>query len=372
MDLTTAERLASSADPKGIAALKHHKNDPAAARAVAGQFSALLLQNVMQESGAALSMGGDGVGGNVVSGLFASAISEAAASGGKLGLADMLFRSIEAKEKAASGGSAAHATAGGTTRFAADSPRAAGSHSASRNGAAPRGLALGPYWQANGARPGSFATTLAGVGGTPAGRIGPPPAFAMPARAAAPVPGPYAAAAPGFASGLAATPTQIDGFVEQLRPILIEAGKQLGVSPRVLLAHAALETDWGRSVVGNNLFGIKAGGSWQGAEVTTLTHEVEDGQRVPREAAFRAYPSLDAAVQDYVALIAGTPRYRGLVGVGDNAAAYGRGLIAGGYASDTDYERKLEAVAADPAASAAFAVSAPAPLSLFGAQRSAR
>ncbi len=195
----------------------------------------------------------------------------------------------------------------------------------------------------------------------------------MPGRAAMPTtaPGPYAAAAPGFASGLAATPSQIDGFVEQLRPMLIEASKQLGVSPRILLAHAALETDWGRSVVGNNLFGIKAGGSWQGAAVTTLTHEVEDGQRVPREAAFRAYPSLDASVQDYVALIAGAPRYRGLVGVGDDAAAYGRGLIAGGYASDTNYERKLEAFASDPAAASAFAASTPTPVTLFGAHRSA-
>ena len=151
MDLTTAERLASSADPKGIAALKHHKNDPAAARAVAGQFSALLLQNVMQGTdGAALSMAGDGVGGNIVSGMFASAISQAAATGGKLGLADMLFRSIEAKQHSASAGSAARSAAGGPTRPAADSPRAAGGHSPSRSRAAPRGLHSDPIGRPTG------------------------------------------------------------------------------------------------------------------------------------------------------------------------------------------------------------------------------
>ena len=55
----------------------------------------------------------------------------------------------------------------------------------------------------------------------------------------------------------------------EIRPALVEAGRQLGVSPRILLAHAALETGWGRSVVGNNLFGIKASASWQGEAITT-------------------------------------------------------------------------------------------------------
>jgi flagellar protein FlgJ len=231
-----------------------------------------------------------------------------------------------------------------------------------------KGMALGPYWQGNGVRPASFGTAPAGVSGMSASRTGAPPAVAWPGRSAAlaAAAGPYAAAAPGFASGLAANPVEIDGFVEQLRPMLVEAGRQLGVSPRILLAHAALETDWGRAVVGNNLFGIKAGGLWQGAAVTTMTHEVEGGSRVPREAAFRAYPSLDASVQDYVALIEGTQRYRGLVGLGDDAAAYGRGLIAGGYASDTDYARKLAAFAADPAAASAFPAIPSARFTLFG------
>jgi peptidoglycan hydrolase FlgJ len=134
-------------------------------------------------------------------------------------------------------------------------------------------------------------------------------------------------------SGLPASPRQAQSFVRQLRPILAEAGRQLGVSPSILLAHAALETGWGRAMPGNNLFGIKAGPSWQGAQTTTLTHEVENGERVAREAAFRAYPSLDASVQDYVALIGGSPRYQSLIGLGNDAVAYGRGLVAGGYAT---------------------------------------
>lgn len=81
-------------------------------------------------------------------------------------------------------------------------------------------------------------------------------------------------------------------------------------------------------------------------------------------AEFRAYPSLDASVQDYVALIGGSSRYQSLIGLGDDVEAYARALIAGGYATDTDYGRKLEAVAAD--AAAAFGTpTGPAHLDLF-------
>ena len=97
MDLSTAERLSSATDPKGLAALKSQSSDPAAAKAIAGQFGALLMQGIMQGGdGTAMSVAGDGVGGNVVSALFASTIAQAARSGDKLGLADMLFRAMEA------------------------------------------------------------------------------------------------------------------------------------------------------------------------------------------------------------------------------------------------------------------------------------
>jgi flagellar protein FlgJ len=368
VDLATAQRLISAADSKSLAALKQHGTDPAAAKAAAGQFAALLVQNVMQGSdGTALPVAGDDTGGNIVSGLFANAISQMAASGDKLGLADLLFRSIEEKQRLAGGG--AKAPTAGAPPGAPGNFRALGSHQA-------QGFALRPYWQQGGGRP-----LVAAAPGSTEPASGPAAALtAMPApgRLGAAWPGNAPAAASGSASspvsagddlGRSSSPAaKVQSFVRQLRPMMVEAGRQLGVSPRILLAHAALETGWGRSVVGNNLFGIKAGATWQGDQFTTLTHEVEEGQRVARDAAFRAYPSLDASVQDYVALIGGNPRYQGLIGLGDDAEAYGRGLMAGGYASDTDYGGKLEAVAAE--AAAAFAEPSPpgptGPLPPFG------
>ena len=130
-------------------------------------------------------------------------------------------------------------------------------------------------------------------------------------------------------------------------PLLQKAGQQLGVSPKILLAQAAIETGWGRSVVGNNLFGIKAGSSWSGQKVDAATHEYENGQLISITDAFRAYPNAEASVADMASLIGNSSRYKAAVGAGDNAAAYTLGLLAGGWATDIDYVHKLQSVASD-------------------------
>jgi hypothetical protein len=321
--------------------------------------------------GAAIPMAGGGAGANVVSALFASTISQAAMSGDKLGLADMIFRSIEAKQGSAAGD-------GKPGQSASEPHRTLPSESAPTPIARPsaQGLPLSPYWQVNGLRPVGLSgprvrpdPSTAGIGPvTNTGKAG-----AVVSRSDLPATYGWAASPPVTGAdahaSAAAPPAQVRSFTEQLGPLLQEAGRQLGVSPRILLAQAALETGWGRSVVGNNVFGIKAGPSWQGSEVTTMTHEVEAGQMAARQASFRAYPSLDAAVQDYVALVGGSHRYQAVIGAGDDAAAYAQGLLAGGYATDTEYAHKLEAVAASPSAVSAFdASSQPARLRLFGPQ----
>jgi flagellar protein FlgJ len=349
VDLATAERLTSTADPKGLSLLKKQAGDPAAAKAVAGQFGALLMQGVMRGiDGAAMAMAGDGVGSNVVSTLFADTIGRAAMSGDKLGLADILFRSIEKKQLAAADGSQSEAATQQAQPAGAAPPAAPPSAD---------GFPLAPYWQGSGVRPISYKAargSLDRAGVASAGRAGmvasigeQPPALGWTASAS------VAGVEPDGSK--TASREQVQSFSRRLGPLLQEAGRQLGVSPRILLAQAALETGWGRSVVGNNVFGIKAGPSWHGASITTPTHEVEAGQLVSRQASFRAYPSLDAAVQDYVTLIGSSARYESVVGMGNDAAGYARGLLAGGYATDTEYAHKLEAIAAGPSAAAAFA-----------------
>jgi flagellar protein FlgJ len=275
-------------------------------------------------------------------------------SGDKLGLADMIFRSIQAKQ---------HAQVADDQGTQAPVPSTPQPEAAPQTAQTSAGYPLAPYWQGNGLRPLAATRTTPNPGraGAVAGNTELSPTSGWTAS-------PAIVNAGAYASG-AVPSEQVQSFTRQLGPLLQEAGRQLGVSPRILLAQAALETGWGRSVVGNNVFGIKASQSWRGSEVTTTTHEVEAGQMVPRQASFRSYPSLDAAVQDYVALIGNSPRYQSVIGVGDNAAAYARGLLAGGYATDTEYAHKLEAVAASQSAAAAIdAPSHPARLRLFATQ----
>ncbi len=98
-------------------------------------------------------------------------------------------------------------------------------------------------------------------------------------------------------------------FVQKLAPHAIEAAKKLGVSVRALLAQAALETGWGKHLPaqGNtnsfNMFGIKAGGSWDGKRVNVPTLEYEDGVAVRRKDSFRAYDSPSDSFKDYADMV---------------------------------------------------------------------
>jgi len=160
--------------------------------------------------------------------------------------------------------------------------------------------------------------------------------------------------APGGAT--AATnwpPKDADEFVRAIRPAATAAAKELGVDPDVVIAHAALETGWGRSVPMGadgapsfNLFGIKAGSSWKGAVNTSATQEFLGGRMQQVREDFRAYASPEQSIRDYVALLKSSPRYAGALNTGSDVTAFARGLARGGYATDPDYVTKLTAVAA--------------------------
>lgn len=72
-------------------------------------------------------------------------------------------------------------------------------------------------------------------------------------------------------------------------PNAVEASRSTGIPPQFLVAHAALESGWGRSEIRKsdgsssyNLFGVKAGKGWSGATVNATTTEYVDGQAQQR------------------------------------------------------------------------------------------
>jgi flagellar protein FlgJ len=140
-------------------------------------------------------------------------------------------------------------------------------------------------------------------------------------------------------------------FVKELWPCAEEAGKELGVDPRHLLAQAALETGWGKSLpcdangkTSFNLFGIKAGDSWSGDSVSVRTLEFEGGVPMPKVAKFRSYDSAADSFRDYVALLRDNPRYAEALNTGSDTDAFANALQRGGYATDPAYAQKISAI----------------------------
>jgi len=139
-----------------------------------------------------------------------------------------------------------------------------------------------------------------------------------------------------------------EDFIQQLYPYAEQAAKELGVEPKVLLAQAALETGWGRSVIKNsdgsssfNLFNIKAGKSWQGGQAKVTTLEFDHGVARKERAGFRAYNSFQESFQDYVAFIKNNPRYQDALQHTGNSERYLQELQQAGYATDPGYARKI-------------------------------
>ena len=139
-------------------------------------------------------------------------------------------------------------------------------------------------------------------------------------------------------------------FVQRVLPDARLAAAETGIPAHFLVAHAALETGWGRAEPraadgrpSFNLFGVKAQRGWQGDSVEAMTTEYVQGLPQRRAERFRAYGSYAESFRDYAQLLTASPRYREVLGV-QEAGGFARGLQAAGYATDPAYAAKLERV----------------------------
>ena len=132
----------------------------------------------------------------------------------------------------------------------------------------------------------------------------------------------------------------MNAFIAKIKDGAISAQKKYGVLASLTIAQAILETGWGKASVGNNIFGIKAGGSWTGGSVSARTREWNGKAYVTITAAFRAYASIAASIEDHAALLAGNSRYKNIIGCTDYKQVC-RYIQADGYATDPGYASKL-------------------------------
>lgn len=142
-----------------------------------------------------------------------------------------------------------------------------------------------------------------------------------------------------------------EAFVRSVWPHAQRVADELGVSPKALVAQAALETGWGRRLANreggtssHNLFGIKAGSRWNGDRVSASTHEYVDGQRRSERADFRAYGSVGQSFDDYARLL-DNPRYAQARAAGHDTRRFAQALQRAGYATDPAYAAKINAIA---------------------------
>lgn len=135
-----------------------------------------------------------------------------------------------------------------------------------------------------------------------------------------------------------------DEFLEIMIPIAKQAQVDYGIRPSVLVAQAALESNWGNSDLSqqsNNYFGIK--GNSSGDQYATKEFTQEKWRSV--QASFRTYDSVSDSVNDYARLIKnGTSwnadLYSGVISAGHYKEA-ALALQKAGYATDPNYANKL-------------------------------
>lgn len=140
-------------------------------------------------------------------------------------------------------------------------------------------------------------------------------------------------------------------FFATMMPMAEAAAKKIGVDPHYLVAQAALETGWGKSIIrdsdgssSHNLFGIKSH-SWQGESAQVTTTEYRRGEAVKERASFRVYDSFQQSFEDFVSFLQSNGRYEKALQSTANPDQFARELQQAGYATDPHYARKVSQIA---------------------------
>lgn len=146
-----------------------------------------------------------------------------------------------------------------------------------------------------------------------------------------------------------ATQTQVKNFINKVAPIAQAkaSGRSKWSLPSVCIAQCCCESAYGTSpkmVNANALLGIKVGKSkvhfgtaWKDKVYSTATKECYDGKTyVNITDMFRAYDSIDNAIEDYFDMLASCSRYKGCLNQMDPKTCI-TAIKNGGYATSPTY-----------------------------------
>lgn len=324
--MTARMPAALASDVRSLDALKGSAaRDPkAAARAAANQFEALFMQMVMKSMRDASPKSGlfEGAGSDLYQGMLDTQLTQSM-TGRPGGLGEQIARQLMRN------------MGGAPAPEVGNIAQAAATHA--QGGEFPNG---------NQAAAAAFAAARKRSQGSPWQRD---PVSRMPmAGLQAPVATDRAAGEPKEATNAKGIPAQ---FVQRMWPAALSAERATGVPAAFIVGQAALESGWGRKELSHadgrtafNLFGIKAGGAWKGATVDSMTSEFIDGRMIKTVERFRAYGSYEEAFNDWARLMAGHPRYAGVLSAGGSVEHFASNMQKAGYATDPNYGSKLAQV----------------------------
>jgi lysozyme len=133
----------------------------------------------------------------------------------------------------------------------------------------------------------------------------------------------------------------MNAFIIKIKDGAIAAQKKYSILASLTIAQAILETGWGKSSIGNNIFGIKASPSWTGKTVTCKTGEYVNGKYVTVMAEFRDYDSIADSIIDHALLFVNNKsRYGNIIGCTDYKTAC-QNVQKDGYATSPTYAKTL-------------------------------
>ncbi len=139
-----------------------------------------------------------------------------------------------------------------------------------------------------------------------------------------------------------------DDFVKTLWDSAKTAAHIIGVDPKLLLAQAALETNWGKNIISHengesthNLFNIKADKSWSEKSASLDTIEQKDNVLVKEKSRFRAYNSYLASFIDYTRFLQQNARYSEALQNVSDPGKFVQSLQNANYATDSLYSEKV-------------------------------
>lgn len=153
-----------------------------------------------------------------------------------------------------------------------------------------------------------------------------------------------------------ATTAQVNAFINKVTPIAQAKteGREKWSLPSVCIAQACCESAYGTSpkmINANAILGIKAGKSkvhfgtaWKDKAYSTKTKECYDGKTyVEITDMFRAYDSIDDAIEDYYDMLACCSRYKGCLNQADPLKCI-TAIKNGGYATSPTYTSTIMSI----------------------------